>query len=145
RELARQIGLSEHSAPEYALDTDVGRRSDQYSLASTIYWLITGAMPYVQAPHQLRSHTGLEQMAYRSARTRNPEVSVELDDALRRALDPQRSLRFRRLSEFLYALRDPRQATRSASGSHARREPANFWQGIAGILLLLLVLSWLLK
>nr|WP_089729011.1 bifunctional protein-serine/threonine kinase/phosphatase [Halomonas muralis] len=145
RELARQIGLSEHSAPEYALDTDVGRRSDQYSLASTIYWLLTGAVPYAQAPHQLRSHTGLEQMTYRSARTRNPEVSAELDDALRRALDPQRSLRFRRLSEFLYLLRDPRQATRSASGSPARREPASFWQGIAGILLLLLVLSWLLK
>lgn len=144
RELARQVGLSEHSAPEYALDTDVGRRSDQYALASTIYWLIAGAMPYAQAPHQLRSHTGLEQMVYRSARTRNPEVGAELDDALRRALDPQRSLRFRRLPEFLYALRDPRQAA-ATSGARALREPASFWQGVAGILLLLLVLSWLLR
>lgn len=141
RELARQVGLNEHSAPEYALDTDVGRRSDQYSLASTIYWLLTGSLPYTQAPHQLRSHTGLEQMSYRSARTYNPEVSVELDDALRRALDPQRALRFRRLTEFMYMLRDPRQMPRS----NGTRAPANFWQGIAGILLLLLVLSWLLK
>lgn len=144
RELARQVGLNEHNAPEYALDTDVGRRSDQYSLASSIYWLLTGALPYGQAPHLLRSHTGLEQMSYRSARTYNPEISNDLDDALRRALDPQRALRFRRLSEFVLALRDPRQALRTTS-PRPLREPANFWQGIAGILLLLLVLSWLLK
>lgn len=142
RELARQLGLTEHSAPEYALDTDVGRRSDQYALASTVYWLLTGKAPYELAPHKLRSHTDLEQLTYRSARIFNPEVSPALDDALRRALDSLRALRFRRLSEFLYELRDPRD---DRSGGRAGREPVSFWQGIAGILLLLLVLSWLLR
>lgn len=147
RELARQVGLNEHSAPEYALDDSVGRRSDQYSLASTIYWLLTGELPYARVPSQLRSHTDLEQLAYRSARTVNPEVSAALDDTLRRALDPQRSLRFRRMSELLYALRhhDDRPG---ASQRQRRRwvgDPASFWQGVAGLLLLLLVLSWLLR
>ncbi|HCL23839.1 MAG TPA: serine/threonine protein kinase, partial [Halomonas sp.] len=41
-ELLRQIGFNEHTAPEYALGDSVGRRSDQYSLASTVYWLLTG-------------------------------------------------------------------------------------------------------
>ncbi len=145
RELARQLGLTEHSAPEYALDTDVGRRSDQYALASTVYWLLTGALPYELPPHELRSHTGLEQMAYRSARTYNPEISPALDEALRRALDPQRALRFRRLSEFLYALRDPVGERRERTSPRLLKEPVNFWQGVAGILLLLLVLSWLLR
>ncbi|WP_422730972.1 protein kinase domain-containing protein [Litchfieldella qijiaojingensis] len=145
RELARQLGLTEHSAPEYALDDDVGRRSDQYALASTIYWLLTDQLPYALPPHQLRSHTDLEKLAYRSARTFNPEISAALDDALRRALDPQRALRFRRLSEFLYALRDPQGQIRSRSNPRLFREPANFWQGVAGVLLLLLVLSWLLR
>ncbi|MCP1366207.1 bifunctional serine/threonine-protein phosphatase/kinase [Halomonas sp. BBD48] len=144
RELARQVGLNEHSAPEYALDTDVGRRSDQYALASTIYWLLTDSLPYERAPSQLRSHTDLEQLDYCSARIRNPEVSSDLDDALRRALDPQRALRFRRLAEFAYALREPRKSPQG-EGTHSRREPAILWQGIAGILLLLLLLSWLLK
>jgi hypothetical protein len=55
-------------------------------------------------------------------------------------------LRFRRLSELLYALRLPQQDPGKAiTPSEAMREPANFWQGVAGILLLLLVLSWLLK
>lgn len=147
RELVRQLGLTEHSAPEYALEDDVGRRSDQYSLASTIYWLLTGELPYALAPNRLRSHTDLEQLAYRSARTLNPEVPVALDDALRRALDPQRALRFRRMSEFRRALRPPRDADLAPGGSGPRSKhgPASFWQGVAGILLLLLVLSWLLR
>ncbi|EWH01863.1 serine/threonine protein kinase [Halomonas sp. BC04] len=146
RELARQLGLSEHNAPEYALDDSVGRRSDQYSLASTVYWLLTDKLPYELAPNQLRGHTDLEQLSYRSARLFNPEVTLELDDTLRRALDPQRPLRFRRMSELLYALRHHGGKGRKVvKSSRLLREPANFWQGIAAILLLLLVLSWLLR
>ncbi|MBE0487497.1 MAG: protein kinase [Halomonas sp.] len=149
RELLRQVGLTEHSAPEYALDDTVGRRSDQYSCASTVYWLLTGELPYELAPNRLRSHTDLEQLAYRSARTRNPEVPPALDEALRRALDPQRSLRYRRMSEFRRELRLPlasdRRDASPPSGRRFFRDPGHFWQGVAGILLLLLILTWLLK
>ncbi len=147
RELARQVGLTEHSAPEYALDDGVGRRSDQYSLASTVYWLLTGGLPYELTPNRLRSHTDLEQLVYRSARTRNPEVTLALDEALRRALDPQRALRYRRMSEFRHALRQSVRGDRGPkrSGHGILRDPASFWQGVAGILLLLLVLTWLLR
>lgn len=143
-ELLRQIGFNEHTAPEYALADSVSRRSDQYSLASTTYWLLTGALPYTLTPNRLRSHTDLEELTYRSARTTNPEISPALDDALRRALDPQRALRFRRMSEFLHALRVPL-GRATNRGEESRQEPRRFWQGVAGILLLLLVLSWLLR
>ncbi|SES28791.1 Serine/threonine protein kinase [Vreelandella subterranea] len=142
-ELLRQVGFNEHTAPEYALGDSVGRRSDQYSLASTVYWLLTGELPYNMTPNRLRSHTDLEGLTYRNARTTNPEISPELDEALRRALDPQRALRFRRLSEFLHALRLP--LGKRAAEDKERKEPRHFWQGVAGILLLLLVLSWLLR
>ncbi|HAA45806.1 MAG: serine/threonine protein kinase [Halomonas sp. 54_146] len=142
-ELLRQVGLNEHTAPEYALGDSSGRRSDQYSLASTVYWLLTGTLPYTLTPNRLRSHTDLEELTYRSARTTNPEISQELDDALRRALDPQRALRFRRLSEFLHALRVP--LGRGTAREESPQEPRRFWQGVAGILLLLLVLTWLLR
>ncbi|MBB3189350.1 serine/threonine protein phosphatase PrpC/tRNA A-37 threonylcarbamoyl transferase component Bud32 [Halomonas cerina] len=145
--VVQQVGLTEHSAPEYALGDDVGRRSDQYSLASTIYWLLTGELPYALTPNRLRSHTDLEQLTYRSARTLNPEVPAALDDVLRRALDPQRALRFRRMSEFRHRLREARRGPQAAGRNGTRRlgEPSRFWQGVAGILLLLLVLSWLLR
>ncbi|WP_394427505.1 protein kinase [Vreelandella stevensii] len=142
-DLLRQVGLCEHTAPEYALGDTIGRRSDQYSLASTVYWLLTGELPYLLTPNRLRSHTDLEELTYRSARTTNPEITPELDEALRRALDPQRALRFRRMSEFLYALRVP--LGRLPVREEPRPEARRFWQGVAGILLLLLVLSWLLR
>ncbi|MBE0401301.1 protein kinase [Halomonas sp. FME1] len=142
-ELLSQVGLNEHTAPEYALGDAIGRRSDQYSLASTVYWLLTGALPYTLTPNRLRSHTDLEELSFRSARTTNPEISPDLDDALRRALDPQRALRFRRMSEFMHAIRVP--LGRRSAQDESRQEPRRFWQGVAGILLLLLVLSWLLR
>ncbi|WP_420820188.1 protein kinase domain-containing protein [Salinicola halophilus] len=144
KELARQVGLNEHSAPEYALDTDVGRRSDQYALASTVYWMLTGHLPYTMLPNHLRSHTDLERMTYRRARLSNPAISEDLDDALRRSLDPLRALRFRRISEFAYHLR-PTPKSEVESGRPPWREPANVWQAIATVLLALLVLSWWLK
>lgn len=139
--LVHQLGITEHSAPEYALGDSVGRRSDQYSLASTVYWLLTGRSPYVLTPDQLQSHTDLERMIYKSARGLNPEVPPSLDDALRRALSPHRALRFRRLSEFVHALRLPISQRRRQQQADTRR----YWQGVAGVLLLLLVLSWLIR
>ncbi|WP_346797888.1 protein kinase [Halomonas sp. Bachu 37] len=146
-ELLRQIGFNEHSAPEYALGDGVGRRSDQYAFASTVYWLLTGELPYVLTPNRLLSHTDLEQLSYRSSRSFNPEISLELDEALRRALDPQRALRFRRLSELLHALSLPlgRKGTGQKVEGEGSSESRRFWQGVAGFLLLLLVLSWLLR
>ncbi|WP_447528775.1 protein kinase domain-containing protein [Vreelandella sp. TE19] len=142
-ELLRQVGFNEHTAPEYALGDSVGRRSDQYSLASTVYWLLTGTLPYSLTPDRLRSHTDLESLSYKSARSATPEITPALDDALRRALDPQRALRFRKMSELLHALRVS--LGRVPVRDETRREPRRFWQGVAGILLLLLVLSWLLR
>ena len=148
RELVRQTGLTEHSAPEYALNSDIGRRSDQYSLASTTYWLLTGELPYVVSPDRLRRHTDLEQLEYRSARSYNPDVPIQLDEALRRALDPQRSLRFRRLSELLYALRH-QDGREGGAKPHGLSRPGHgstyIWQVITGVLVLLLLLSWWLR
>ncbi|GAB3340506.1 bifunctional protein-serine/threonine kinase/phosphatase [Chromohalobacter beijerinckii] len=141
RELARQVGLNEHSAPEYALDTEVGRRSDQYELASTIYWLLTGHQPYALAPNELRSHTDLERMSYTNARRYNPAIDAALDGALRRALDPQRALRFRRLGEFAYYLRTSRRSEDGVA-RQSWQTPATLWKAVAGVLLLLLLLSW---
>lgn len=142
-EILRPIGFTPHTAPEYALGDSVGQRSDQYGFASTVYWLLTGQLPYQLTPDQLRNHTDLEALSYRSARSANPEITPVLDDILRRALDPQRALRFRRMSELLHGLRK-RQAI-SPPDAAQRADARRFWQGVAGILLLLLVLSWVLR
>ena len=146
--LTCDIGLTPFSAPEYALNDDVGRRSDQFSLAALIYWLLSyrwdgevphGEMPYAVPLDSIRSEAIRMQMTYISLRKRVPKVSVALDNALRRALSPQRGLRYRRLSEFLIALRPEQRPLRIRRQWSLRRQ---FGVAIGGVILLALTL-WL--
>ncbi|WP_456270188.1 bifunctional serine/threonine-protein phosphatase/kinase [Kushneria sp. AK178] len=155
--LARDGGLGMHSAPEYALGLGVSRRSDQYSLASTIYWLLTGAMPYDLAPNTLDSEQALSGLAYRRARDVNPRIPARLDGALERALSPRRALRFRRLSELIQVLRqasthidegdsdDVSPLPDRPRNASPRQGTLRLWQGIAAALLVLLVIVMLFK
>ncbi|WP_115853595.1 bifunctional protein-serine/threonine kinase/phosphatase [Kushneria indalinina] len=154
--LARDGRLGMHSAPEYALGLGVSRRSDQYSLASTIYWLLTGAMPYDIAPDTLESEQALSGMTYRRAREINAQIPTSIDDALARALSPRRALRFRRLSEMIQTLRhgaaldDDDDDEASSSGektldASSRQKALRLWQGIAAALLLILVAVMLIQ
>lgn len=153
--LARESGLSMHSAPEYALGIGVSRRSDQFSLASITYWLLTGTMPYARAPQTLEHRDELETLEYRSAQEFNPRISPLLDNALQRALSPGRALRFRRLSEFIYILRHGITFTLDtpahsgyidgAEDNGLRPGAIRLWQGIAATLLVLLILVMVLK
>ncbi|WP_438768426.1 protein kinase domain-containing protein [Kushneria sp. TE3] len=154
--LARDGGLGAHSAPEYALGLGVSRRSDQYSLASTIYWLLTGAMPYDIAPNTLESEQALSGLTYRCAREINAQIPAPIDEALARALSPRRALRFRRLSELIQTLRhgaaldDDEDDDVSPPGEKtqdvpSRQKALRLWQGIAAALLLLLVAVMLIK
>lgn len=141
-ELLRQVGMNEHSAPEYALGGEVGRRSDQYSLASTLYWLLTGSLPYALSMRELVSHTDLEQLTYRSASLANAQVPAWLDDALQRALSPRREQRYRRLSDFLDALNGD-----GPSSDKSRRwyGAGWLWQGVTVSLLALSSAVWLIR
>lgn len=141
-ELLRQVGMNEHSAPEYALGGDVGRRSDQYSLASTLYWLLTGSLPYVLPMRELVSHTDLEQLSYRSACTVNAQVPEWLDQVLQKALSLHREQRYRRLSDFLDAL-----STDGPSASRSWRwyGAGWLWQGVTVSLLALSSAVWLVR
>lgn len=155
---ARESRTSVHQAPEYALGLGVGRRSDQYALASCIYWLLTGQTPYERSPSTLESERELESLVYRSARLFNERVPPSLDRTLARALSPQRALRFRRLSELAYGLRWSRAEAGAAEGLHdapaapvwdpcaerSRRHTVRLWQGIAAVLTALLVIVALL-
>lgn len=141
-ELLRQIGMNEHSAPEYALGSEVGRRSDQYSLASTLYWLLTGCLPYGLAMRELVSHTDLEQLSYRRAYVANAQVPEWLDRVLQRALSPHREQRYRRLSDFLDALNGKEPSQRRSRRWYGA---GWLWQGVTVSLLALSSAVWLVR
>ena len=144
--LTCDIGLTPFNAPEYALNGEVGRRSDQFSLAALIYWLLSyrwdgaephGEMPYDVPLDSIRSEAARAQMTYISLRERVHAVSPALDAALQRALSPRRGLRFRRLSEFLMALRPEQRHLQPH-----RRSGSHWWPIVAIMLLAVLLVTW---
>ncbi len=162
--LAREVGLSAFSAPEYALDGEVGRRSDQFSLAALIYWLLSysdasergmkarlglaqgsdrgGHLPFETPMQSLRTEMDLETLHYRPVSRLVPEVPESLDLALKRALSPRRELRFRRLSELLVALRAGHDPAPRAGGAWRQVRQVRQWQLIATVLLVILLVNW---
>ncbi|MCM5703348.1 bifunctional protein-serine/threonine kinase/phosphatase [Larsenimonas salina] len=151
RELVREVGLTPHSAPEYALDGNISRRSDQYSLASVIYWMIAGHLPYGERVLSVKRETDLEAMVYTPLSTSGSVLPPVLDETLERALMPKKPLRFRRLSELVYGLKLTRQAMHGPVEEDSLDvdpaslgDPARRWKWLTGLLIIALIASfWL--
>ncbi|MCM2130845.1 bifunctional protein-serine/threonine kinase/phosphatase [Larsenimonas rhizosphaerae] len=150
RALVYDIGMNPHHSPEYALKDNVSRRSDQFALASVIYWLVSGGLPYGESLNGLAGRSELDGLSYRPLALQQPSLPPVLDDTLRRALMPQKALRYRRLSELVYGLKLARQAWHAGQElmepppQHvpAGRRTETRWKIVAGISLLALIISW---
>lgn len=143
--IARMVGLTSYSAPEYRLNREPGPNADQFSLAAIAYWMLTGQQPYGPQVESLHSRADFSRLEYLPSFQFNPMVPVWLDGALRRALQPNPELRYRRLSEFIYDLKKPNpHYIREDNLPLAERHPLLFWKGMSAVLLILLIISMLL-
>ncbi|MFK7160538.1 protein kinase [Marinospirillum sp. MEB164] len=138
--LARRVGLTPYSAPEYYLDLAPTPRADQFSIAAIAYELFSGHPPYAGQLEQLQQQVDTSRLHYLSLAQPGTEVPPWMDAALRKALQPNPELRYRRLSELIYDLKKP-PAVYRASLETGEQRPVAFWKGLAGLLLLLLLLS----
>ena len=137
--LARRVGLTAYSAPEYRLGKEPNERSDQFSVAAIAYEILTGQQPYAGKLESLNSKVDFARLDYLSAFQLNPKLPVWIDLPLHKALQPNPELRYRRLSEFIYDLKKPSASQLNQQAGESK--PLNFWKGLAGFLLLLLLLS----
>ncbi|MFO0850152.1 MAG: protein kinase [Gemmataceae bacterium] len=98
------LGTVLFAAPEQIRGEPVGYESDVYSVAATLFFLLTG-----RAPHQEVSVTASLAKAVSEeappARRFNPAVPKDLDRVIARGLDRDRDRRFATLDEFADALR----------------------------------------
>jgi serine/threonine-protein kinase len=85
-----RLGTPAYMSPEQVLGEPVDHRSDVYSLACVLYELLVGRTPFAEASSWEAVGRRLSEPPP-SVRAERPEVSAELDAALRRALarDPQ--------------------------------------------------------
>jgi serine/threonine protein kinase len=140
--LARRVGLTAYSAPEYRLGREPSERADQFSIAAIAFELLTGQRPYQGKLETLSSKVDFSRLSYTPAFQLNPALPVGMDAALRKALQPNAELRYRRLSEFIYDLKKPNPGQHPEEAATALADqPLAFWKGLAGLLLLLLLLS----
>lgn len=137
--LARRAGLTVYSAPEYRLGYEPNERADQFAVAAIAFELLTGQLPYDGQLEGLNSKVDFSRLEYQSSFQINPNLPVEMDSPLRKALQPTPELRYRRLSEFIYDLKKP--SANQVNQLLTENNPLNFWKGLAGLLLLLLLLS----
>ncbi|TLF75885.1 serine/threonine-protein kinase [Nocardia cyriacigeorgica] len=107
------------AAPEQLTGAKLDHRGDQYSLACTLYWLLTGDSPYAAPSPAAVINGHLTAPVPRLSRVR-PGLPPALDDVLARALAKDRADRFDSCTEFAAA-------ARRALGSAGAPPPYTGW------------------
>ncbi len=138
----RVSGTANYIAPELFDGFEATPKSDLYSLAVTVYEMLShGHYPYGE-------HTEAKKAAhydYISVRTYNPDIPIWLDGALQKATHPNPEKRYALMSEFLNDLHKPNAALMQNHTPLLERNPIGFWRGLAALLfaLNLLLLYWI--
>jgi serine/threonine protein kinase len=136
------VGTMDYSAPELHEGQAGSERSDLYALATIVYEMLTGKLPYAaHPPTQTRGGSH-----YVSALHLNSMVPIWLDGALETAVACAPSERYSAISEFIYDLTHPNpKFVYRVPQPLLERNPVAFWRGLSiGLLLLSVLLFYLL-
>ncbi|HEV2946775.1 MAG TPA: protein kinase [Gemmataceae bacterium] len=83
------LGSVEFMSPEQSRDpTTVGAQSDIYGLGASLFWFLTGELPFPRVKSLAAALRALQQERPRRLRTLRPDAPEELDDLVDRMLDP---------------------------------------------------------
>ncbi len=131
-------------APEMAEGEAGNEATDLYALGVTMFRAFTGHYPYgnPDATSPPRRHRPADFSTLR------PDLPAWLQAALTRAIAIDPARRFRDLTEFALELEaGPARAAATVQRPRTlyERAPLRVWQGIAALLALALLLSWLLR
>ena len=122
------LGTPLYASPEQIKVEPLDARTDVYSTAATLYYLLVGRAPFDKGDASATMARIVTEPAP-SAREQRPEVPVGLDRAVRKGLERDRDRRFRDLGEFQEALR-PFAPGRAASARFSLRVGAYLFDGL---------------
>jgi response regulator RpfG family c-di-GMP phosphodiesterase len=83
------LGSVEFMSPEQSRDpTTVGAQSDIYGLGASLFWFLTGELPFPRSKSLAAALRALQHDRPRRLRSLRPDAPQELDDLIDRMLDP---------------------------------------------------------
>ena len=102
--------------------------------------MLTGKLPYGANPAKARTRAAQKKLSYDSALRDDREIPAWVDEALRKALDPDPLARYEELSEFVFDLHHPNQAFLSKTRPPLiERHPVMFWKIVSLLLAIALL------
>ena len=102
------LGTLDFSAPEYRFGGSRGAKSDQFSLAVILYFMLTKRSPFGDAFSKAHSLKDFDRLTYIPATKFNPLVPIWLDKSLEKASNIRPEHRYNALSEWLQDLKRPK-------------------------------------
>jgi len=129
------------AAPEYRLNTEIGHRSDQFSIAMVGYHALSGGKPpYGDKWESASSLRDFSLLQYQSLAAHNPMVPIWMDGAFKKALSLNPALRYDALSEFLADLKVANPAFfRKQNVALLEKNPLVFWKSLSFVFFLIIL------
>lgn len=134
------LGAALYAAPEYFLGEQGSVRSDLYSLGVIAYQMLSGSFPYGTQVPKTRTKAAQKKLVYKSVLSEEREIPAWIDDAIRKAVEPDPFLRYEELSEFIYDLHHPNRIFLNKTRPPLiERNPVIFWKAASFVLMLALI------
>mgnify|MGYP003575801525 CR=1 FL=1 len=139
-------GTALYSAPEYFLGEPGTAQSDLFSLGVITYYLLSGRFPYKTAVAKTKTPSAQKRLYYTSILDEERDIPAWVDDAIRKAVNPIPFKRQSDVFEFLHQLRHPNtDFLNRRKQPLIERNPVAVWQGISGMLFVILIFLLMYK
>ena len=134
------LGSAAYAAPEYFLGENGSSRSDIYSLGVIAYQMLSGKLPYGVEVAKSRTKAAQKKLAYQTVLNEEREIPAWIDDAIRKAVEPNPFERYEELSEFVFDLHHPNnEFLNKTRPPLIERNPVIFWKSVSFVLLLAVI------
>ncbi|MDX1585557.1 MAG: protein kinase, partial [Balneolaceae bacterium] len=133
-------GTIPYMSPEQATGEEVDQRTDIWSLGVVLYEMLAGKSPFPSEYPQAIIYSILNEEP-ESLHELNPEIPVELSDAVQKAMAKEQEERYQSASELIRELKEIREGTKSGNVqpdhiSRSQKKTGFFSPARTGILLL---------
>jgi len=134
------LGSAAYAAPEYFLGDNGSSRSDIYSLGVIAYQMLSGKLPYGAEVAKARTKAAQKKLAYQTVLNEEREIPAWIDEAIRKAVEPDPYARHEELSEFVFDLHHPnKEFLNKTKPPLIERNPVIFWKTVSFVLLLVVI------